>query len=94
MQALRVLIVSLLGIVLTLAIVRWDRKNLSPEQLARSWNTATTGQALLNFGPFSLLGWGWVTRRWLGLLGGFVAACVVSYALVRLDELLGLVLGK
>jgi hypothetical protein len=94
MQALRVLIVSLLGIFLSLAIVRWDRKNLSPEQLARSWNTATTGQALLNFGPFSLLGWGWVTRRWLGLLSGFVLALVISFGLGSLNDALARVLGK
>jgi hypothetical protein len=94
MQALRLLIISILGILLTLAIVRWDRIHLDPEQRARSWNSATTGQALLNFGPWSLLGWGWVTRRWKGLLFGFVLAFAMSWALVQLDEVLEKLLGK
>lgn len=94
MQALRVLIVSLIGIFLTWGLVRWDRKRLSPEQLARSWNTATTGQALLNFGPWSLLGWGWVTQRWVGLLGGFVGATLVTLVMVAVDAMFEALVGK
>jgi hypothetical protein len=94
MQALRLIIVSLIGIFLTLAIVRWDRKNLDSEQLARSWNSATTGQALLNFGPWSLLGWGWVTRRWKGLGLGFVVSALVTAVMVLVDAIFEAAVGK
>jgi hypothetical protein len=68
----------LLGVALTYALERWDRGRLTEEQRARAWNTATWGVALFWFGPLSLLPWGWVTRRFPGLLLGFVALAAVS----------------
>lgn len=94
MQAVRVLTISILGILLPLAIVRWDRKRLDEDQLARSWNSATLGQALLNFGPLSLLGWGWVTRRGIGLLIGTLAAGVIIGFLMIINAIFGAAFGK
>jgi hypothetical protein len=45
------------------------------------------GQSLLNFGPWSLLGWGWVTRRGKGILFGFLAAILITAVLVLVDTL-------
>jgi hypothetical protein len=87
MQALRLLVTWILGIVLTLAFLRWDRRRLDEDQRARSWNSATLGQSLLNFGPWSLLGWGWVTRRGKGILFGFLAAILITAVLVLVDTL-------
>lgn len=57
-----------------LAVQLWDRRRLSPAQRARSWNTATWGAALYAFGPLSMLGWCWVTRKSaLGLAVGLVS---------------------
>lgn len=94
MQALRLLTISILGILLTLATVRWDRKRLGEDQRARSWNSATLGQALLNFGPWSMLGWGWVTRRWKGLLLGIFAASLITLVLVIVDAIFIAVFGE
>lgn len=64
-----------LGIVIPLAMQRWDRRHLTPEQRARAWNTASWGAALYAFGPLSMLGWWWVTRRsFAGILVGLVIA--------------------
>jgi hypothetical protein len=94
MQAVRVLTTWILGILLTLAVLRWDRKQLDEGQRARSWNSATLGQALLNFGPWSMLGWGWVTRRGLGLLLGFLVACTITLVLVIVDTIFVAVFGE
>lgn len=64
---------------LPLAVQLWDRGRLSPEQRARSWNAATWGAALYAFGPLSMLGWCWVTRRsWLALGVGVVVGLALS----------------
>jgi hypothetical protein len=94
MQALRLLTTAILGIVLTLLLQRWDKKRLDDEQRARSWNYATWAQALYNFGPLSMLGWGWVTRRWKGLFLGLIAAVLIIRVLVALDEMLIALFGK
>jgi hypothetical protein len=52
-----------LGIVLPLAAQLWDRKQLTPEQRGRLWNWASWGAALYAFGPASMLGWWWVSRK-------------------------------
>jgi hypothetical protein len=83
------------GIGLPLAVQLWDRGRLSPEQRARSWNGATWGAALYAFGPLSMLGWGWVTRKsalglGLGILTG-VGLLALSVGIGRLAaHLLGL----
>lgn len=94
MQAARLLLTWILGICLTLAVQRWDVKRLNEEQRARSWNSATLGQALLNFGPLSMLGWGWVTRRWIGILLGILAAFLITFVQVLVDALIVTVFGE
>lgn len=82
------------GIGLPLLVQLWDRSRLSPEQRARSWNTATWGAALYAFGPLSMLGWGWVTRKSvLGLLLGLVAGAALLAASVAIGRLSAYLLG-
>jgi hypothetical protein len=85
MEAVRVFVHLILGIALTYFVHRWDSKRLTDEQRAHAWNSATLGQALINFGPWSMLGWGWVTRRGRGLLLGFAAAVLISVVLAVVD---------
>jgi hypothetical protein len=94
MDAFRLLLSWILGITLTLAVQRWDFKRLDEQQRARSWNYATQGQALLNFGPLSMLGWGWVTRRGKGLLLGAVATFLIVVATGLVDVLIVAVFGE
>ncbi len=93
MDAFRLLLNWILGITLTLALQRWDFKRLDDQQRARSWNSATQGQALFNFGPLSMLGWGWVTRRGKGLLLGAIAAFLITFATGLVDLLIVVVFG-
>lgn len=52
----------ILSIVLPLVIQRAWVKRLSPERRARMWNVASWASALYGFGPFSMLGFVWLTR--------------------------------
>jgi hypothetical protein len=82
------------GIGLPLALQRWDRSRLSPEQRARSWNTATWGAALYAFGPLSMLGWGWVTRRSVVGLGlGLLSAAALGAVSTGIGLLAAYLLG-
>ena len=63
MNTLRFVIRLILGIAVTYAVQRWDRRRLAPWQRERAWNTASWGSALYGFGPLSMLGWAWVTRQ-------------------------------
>lgn len=72
------IVAALLGIVLPLGLQLWDRRRLAGEARERAWNVASWGAALYAFGPLSLLGWYWVTRRrWARALGLPAAAAVV-----------------
>lgn len=51
-----------LSIVVPLLIQRAWKRRLPPERRARMWNVATWGAALYAFGPFSMLGFLWITR--------------------------------
>jgi hypothetical protein len=83
-----------LGIGLTLLVQRWDRRHLSEEQRSRSLNFATWGAALYAFGPASMLGWGWVTRKsFLGLLGGLLCAAALVAIIAGIDYLFGIAAG-
>ncbi|HMY18684.1 MAG TPA: transcriptional regulator [Polyangium sp.] len=93
MDAFRLLTNFILGILLTLAVQRWDLRRLDDEQRARSWNYATQGQALINFGPLSMLGWGWVTRRGKGLLLGAVTAVLIMFVVGMVDVLIVVLFG-
>jgi hypothetical protein len=59
---LRLSLSIILGIVLPLALQRWDRARLTETPRACAWNTASWAAALYAFGPLSMLGWIWVTR--------------------------------
>ncbi len=109
MSTLRLVIQMVLGIALPLALQRWDRRRLTPEQRAACWNGATWGAALYAFGPLSMLGWCWVTRgvqhgrpdargprRWRALkaLGlGAASAAALVLVLSGVDTLVALALG-
>jgi hypothetical protein len=94
----RTVLVMILSVALPYVAQRWDRGRLAPAQRARAWNTASWGAALYAFGPFSMIGWCWVTRndarRWwrespplavakgAGLLVAGVAAAVCLYLVI------------
>jgi hypothetical protein len=63
MGVARFALMMVLGIVLPLCVQLWDRRRQSAEQRARGWNTATWGSSLYAFGPLSMLGWIFVTRK-------------------------------
>ena len=54
---------SILNIVVPYAIVRYDRRRLLPDQLARAWNRPSFACAIYFFGPLSIPAHFWVTRR-------------------------------
>ena len=67
-----------LGIALPLMLQLWDHRRLGREARERAWNVASWGAALYAFGPLSMLGWCWVTRRgWARALGLPAAAVLV-----------------
>ena len=75
-------------------IVRRDMRRLSPERLARCWNSASFGAAILAFGPFCLVVHFVKARGWLvgGLLGvAWTVAVVVlpDLVLAAVETLLG-----
>ncbi len=78
-----------LSIGLTVALQLLARSLLAPGRRQRGWNGATWGAAVYAFGPLSMLGFFWVTRKpgWLGALEA-VASAVFCGALV-----LGVMLG-
>ncbi len=63
LETARVLVAFILGIALPLAFQRWDLRRLTPRQREGAWNSASWGSALYAFGPFSMIGWLWVTRH-------------------------------
>ncbi len=72
----------LLGIAIPLGIQWADRRYLMhPDERARSWNYASWGSALLAFGPLSLVGWIWVTRRGRKRWGALLALALLLAAL-------------
>jgi hypothetical protein len=84
----RTVILMVLGIVVPLALQLWDRRRLDEEQRARAWNFASWGAALYAFGPLSLLGWYWVTRRGWRRLYGPVAVLAVATVITAIDAVL------
>lgn len=95
MEAVRAAATMVLGIALPFAVQRWDRGRLPPAVARRAWGYATWGGALYAFGPLSMLGWIFVTRRpwWRCLVAvPFTMAPVV--ALVAFDLGLSLALGE
>jgi hypothetical protein len=85
MKVAQTAVAMILGIVLPLLVQLWDKRRLSNEERARSWTVATWGSALYAFGPLSMLGWSFVTRRgWSRFVAGplWMAAIVVTMSLV------------
>ena len=94
MKILRYIVQLALGIALTLALQRWDRRRLSAERQAAAWNTASWGAALYAFGPLSMLGWCWVTRRgWRGIVLGVSSTGLLLAALAATHYGLSWLLG-
>ena len=94
MKTLRYVLQIALGIGLTLGVQLWDKRRLSTEQRARSWNAATWGAALYAFGPLSMLGWGWVTRkRLVGLGAGLLCAAALFGIIAGTDYLFATAVG-
>ena len=78
-----------LGIVVPLLVQLWDKRRLDEAQRARAWNFATWGAALYAFGPLSMLGWFWVTRRGWRRLYGPLAALAIAVVITAIGTLVG-----
>ena len=83
MAVLRVVVQMVLAIALTVGLQIVVRRRLPPERRARGWTSATWGAAVYAFGPASMLGFFWVTRR-PGKLGAFEALCLGVFSTAAL----------
>jgi amino acid transporter len=98
-EVFRVALMMVLSIALTVAVQVVLKRRLPEERRERGWNGASWGAAVYAFGPGSMLGFFWVTRRpgkggaALALLGGVLSAAAILGAMVGIDALLDLVLG-
>lgn len=100
MPFIRFVVPMVLGIVLPLLVQRAWLRRLSDERRAQAWNGASWAAALYAFGPLSMLGFCWVTRRRpgavraaLALLVGLVATAPVLGAIALVDLGLEALLG-
>lgn len=85
-----------LGIVLPVLIQLLDRRRMTAEERARVWSFATWGSAVYNFGPLSLVAWGYVTRspRYVrGLAIGVGQAAIAFIAQGVIGEVIGRRMG-
>jgi len=92
-EVLALLFMWLLPIGLTYGVIRIDRRGLRADQLARMWNAASTGTALLFFSPFCVVVHFWRTRRGLrgiaqGLLWLSIIVMVLGLLTIFLDQVL------
>ena len=94
MDVAQTAVLMVLGIVIPLLIQLWDKRRLTDEQRARAWNFASWGAALYAFGPLSMLGWFWVTRRGWRRSYGLPAVVAVVVAITGLDAALQWMLGR
>jgi uncharacterized BrkB/YihY/UPF0761 family membrane protein len=87
-ETARTALAMVLSIALPLLVQLADRRRMSEEMRARTWNYATWGGSLYAFGPASMLGWMWVTRPpWWRVLFGAIATAALL-ALTQLADLL------
>lgn len=96
MQTVFVLLNMVLAIAIPLAIQLWDRKRLSPEEREWVWGYASWGSAIYNFGPLSLVAWGYVTRRERyvrGLSYGVLLTAIALFVQAVLCEITGRAMG-
>ncbi len=71
-----------LGMLIPLALQRMDRRRMTTEERAWVWNFASWGSAVYNFGPMSLVAWGYVTRSPRYVRGLAIGAGLAVMALV------------
>jgi hypothetical protein len=89
MKVARTAIAIVLGFLLPLLVQLWDRRHLDGEERQRVWNFASWGSALYAFGPLSMLGWSWVTRRnWMRVVMGPVSLGAIVLLMGTIDGLL------
>ncbi|HEX7671266.1 MAG TPA: hypothetical protein VF395_16845 [Polyangiaceae bacterium] len=82
----------LLGVFLTATVVRRDMRKLSPEGLARAWNSASFWSAIVAFGPLSIPVHFVRTRRSLvGVALGVLWAAAVLVVLGLASALVGVI---
>ena len=84
------------GILIPLALQLLDRRRMTPEERRWVWPFSTWGSALYNFGPLSLVAWGYVTRSPRYVRGLAIGVALTTVALLVqgvLGELLGRALG-
>ena len=94
MQVLRAGLVMVAGILLPWLIQHVDRGLLDEQQRKRTWNFSSWGSAIYAFGPLSMLGWCWTTRRpWLRCLVGSIYTSLTLGVIVLFDGALGWVTG-
>ena len=76
-----------LGILLPATVVRRDLRCLNPEQLARTWNTASFWTAVVAFGPLCLpVHFVKARRSVVGLMLGMFWMVVVIAAILAVVE--------
>jgi len=97
---IRFVVPMVLGIVLPLLVQRAWLRRLSAERRAQAWNLASWAAALYAFGPLSMLGFSWVTRRRpgaaraaLALLSGLASTAAVLGIIALVDLGLEALLG-
>ena len=79
-----------LSIVLPLLVQRWDRKRRG----RAPWGFATWAGSLYAFGPFSMLGWSFVTReRWWRIIWGPAWLAALLTVIMLIDLVLALIIG-
>jgi hypothetical protein len=94
MRIVQYVLEMLLGIAIPLALQLWDRRRLDVNQRERMWNSASWAAALYAFGPFSMLGWFWVTRRsFWALLVGVASVVGIMITMVLVDYAVAMILG-
>jgi hypothetical protein len=63
MNTLRFVLDVVVGMALSYAVQRWDRRRLPPYYRDGAWNSVTWAFALYALGPYSMIPWVWVTRH-------------------------------
>ena len=94
MEAIKLLVDSLVVIGVTYVFIRIDRARIPESYRRRGWNEASTGASVFFFGPFCLVAHFWVTRRSVrGVLLGvavFALLMVVQACLAWLVDLVAI----
>jgi hypothetical protein len=86
MGVLRFSVALALSISLPLHVQWLDKRRLPSRQRERAWNAASWGAALYAFGPLSMLGWAWVTRRSaVALVGALLVAVSMFLVMDAVD---------